>query len=81
MGILYLPISKGLSIEWNEFQDVQTEIKNFCVRSKIQGRMPLNRELRNDGENQLANSVLKFGGFRYLANWMGLLYKTHPDKE
>ena len=80
IGLRYVPQPRLTSDQWNEFQKVVSGVWEYMNRKHLSDRMPLHRELIGDGLFSLAKGIIRYGGFRYVANWMGIAYESHPDR-
>jgi hypothetical protein len=57
---------------WNDFTNVERELRTFIVEHGTEGIMPTSRELTSAGRADLARAIGKQGGFPAVAERLGL---------
>ena len=81
IGLRYVPQGRVSADEWIAFQQTLSDVRAFISDNQLDGRMPLFRELRQAGLHQVAMSIIRFGGFEFVASWLGLRIERHPKEE
>lgn len=61
---------------WDDFANVEKELRNFVSKHGRNGVMPTNKELNKAGSSGLAKAINKHGGFVTVSDKIGL---SHPD--
>jgi hypothetical protein len=56
---------------WDDFHNVETELKAFVAEYGIDGVMPRPADLYSAGQSRLADEIRQHGGYEFFAFWLG----------
>ncbi|MEW5858037.1 MAG: hypothetical protein AB1861_11740, partial [Cyanobacteriota bacterium] len=67
---------------WDDFSNLEQEILTYVQKHGTAGVMPIQEELKKAGRNDLTNAIRKHGGYRSVAERLGLelAYTAKPPR-